>query len=70
MTIDHTHDAEAKSWVASADYHADFPVQNLPLGVWIAGHNDLGQPVPIADAWDRVGGMALLNDWPARDMQA
>jgi fumarylacetoacetase len=42
----------------------------LELGVWISGHNDLGRPVPIADAWDRVGGMALLNDWSARDLQA
>jgi fumarylacetoacetase len=42
----------------------------LELGVWISGHNDLGQSVPIAEAWDRVGGMALLNDWSARDLQA
>ena len=42
----------------------------LELGVWIAGHNDLGQSVPIADAWERVGGVALLNDWSARDLQA
>ena len=31
--IDHTHDAAATSWVASANGHADFPVQNLPFGV-------------------------------------
>jgi fumarylacetoacetase len=32
--IDHTHDAAAKSWVASANGHAAFPLQNLPLGVF------------------------------------
>ena len=33
-TVDHTHDAEARSWVAFADDHSDFPVQNLPQGVF------------------------------------
>ncbi|GGC01309.1 fumarylacetoacetase [Novosphingobium endophyticum] len=32
--IDHTHDPAASSWVEGADTHADFPVQNLPLGVF------------------------------------
>ncbi len=30
----HTHDARRLSWVASANGHADFPVQNLPFGVF------------------------------------
>lgn len=42
----------------------------LELGAWIAGENDLGEPVPIAQAWDRIGGLCLLNDWSARDIQA
>jgi fumarylacetoacetase len=42
----------------------------LELGVWIAGDNDLGQTVPIDRAWDRIGGLTLLNDWSARDVQA
>jgi len=42
----------------------------LELGLWIAGENDLGTPVPIATAWDRIGGISLLNDWSARDIQA
>ena len=33
-TIDETHDAARTSWVASANGHADFPIQNLPLGVF------------------------------------
>lgn len=31
--IDHTHDANAKSWVADATGWNDFPIQNLPWGV-------------------------------------
>ena len=42
----------------------------LELGVWIAGGNDLGEPVPIASAGDRIAGLCLLNDWSARDFQA
>lgn len=30
--IDATHDPAVRSWVASANGHADFPLQNLPLG--------------------------------------
>ncbi len=32
--LDHTHDPARTSWVASANGHADFPLQNLPLGVF------------------------------------
>jgi fumarylacetoacetase len=32
--IDNTHSPARRSWVASADQHADFPIQNLPLGVF------------------------------------
>lgn len=42
----------------------------LELGVWISGENELGAPVPITQAWDRVAGLCLLNDWSARDIQA
>jgi fumarylacetoacetase len=42
----------------------------LELGVWIAGENQLGEPVPIATAHDRIAGLCLLNDWSARDFQA
>ncbi len=34
MTLDETHDPARRSWVASANGHADFPIQNLPLGVF------------------------------------
>ncbi len=32
--IDETHSAARGSWVASANGHGDFPIQNLPLGVF------------------------------------
>ena len=32
--IDETHSPKRHSWVASADGHADFPIQNLPHGVF------------------------------------
>ncbi|MDC7683605.1 fumarylacetoacetase [Asticcacaulis sp. BYS171W] len=35
--IDHTHDIALKSWVESANGHPDFPIQNLPLGIFSAG---------------------------------
>ena len=34
MTLNHTHDPAARSWVASANGHADFPIQNLPYAVF------------------------------------
>ena len=32
--LDTTHDPARRSWVTSANGHADFPIQNLPLGVF------------------------------------
>jgi fumarylacetoacetase len=34
-----THDPARTSWVESAQEHADFPIQNLPLGVFDSGDN-------------------------------
>lgn len=42
----------------------------LEMGAWMAGSNALADSVPIAQAWDRIGGLCLLNDWSARDVQA
>jgi fumarylacetoacetase len=35
-SIDDTHDPKRRSWILSANGHADFPIQNLPLGVFSA----------------------------------
>jgi fumarylacetoacetase len=34
IELDHTHEAGARSWVASANEGGDFPLQNLPLSVF------------------------------------
>ncbi|HSK96148.1 MAG TPA: fumarylacetoacetase [Euzebyales bacterium] len=41
----------------------------LELGVVVAGTTRLGQPVPIARADAHIFGVALVNDWSARDIQ-
>jgi fumarylacetoacetase len=49
------------------------PVQKLDyeleLAVWIGPGNELGEPIPIAEAGDHVFGLGLVNDWSARDVQ-
>ncbi|KKC24174.1 fumarylacetoacetase [Sphingomonas sp. SRS2] len=41
MAIDHTHDAAKRSWVASAnDGITEFPLQNLPLGIFSPPRGD------------------------------
>ncbi|WP_434703834.1 fumarylacetoacetase [Pseudomonas sp. Z1-12] len=42
----------------------------LELGIWIGKGNALGEPIPIGDAAEHIGGFCLLNDWSARDIQA
>ena len=34
MRLDETHDPKRQSWVTSANGHPDFPIQNLPVGVF------------------------------------
>jgi len=42
----------------------------LELGVWIGPGNEIGSPIPIAEASRHVAGFCLLNDWSARDIQS
>src|SRR5436305_931537 len=53
--IDETHDRTRQSWVASANGHAEFPLQNLPFGVF----SPPGNTVP--DAQPR-GGIAIGDE--------
>ncbi len=59
---------------ASEDRPSFGPCRNLDyeleLGIWTGPGNDLGSPVPIAEAADRIAGYCLLNDWSARDIQS
>lgn len=41
----------------------------LEVGCFVGTGNTLGQPIPIEDAESHLFGLALLNDWSARDMQ-
>jgi fumarylacetoacetase len=42
----------------------------LEVGAWIAGENQLGTPIPLRLAEERLFGISLLNDWSARDVQS
>ena len=41
----------------------------LEMGVFVGPGNDLGTPIPIDAADEHLFGMALVNDWSARDIQ-
>lgn len=48
--LDHTHDASRKSWVATANAaDCEFPIQNLPLGVFIPEGQSARVGVAIGD---------------------
>ncbi|PNU04425.1 fumarylacetoacetase [Novosphingobium guangzhouense] len=65
-TIDETHDPARKSWVEGAKGHRDFPVQNLPFGVFSLAE---GAPtrigVAIADHVLDLGALATAGLVPA-----
>ncbi|MCA0317657.1 MAG: fumarylacetoacetase [Proteobacteria bacterium] len=42
----------------------------MELGIFLGGASTVGEPVAIADAWQHIFGVCLLNDWSARDIQA
>ena len=41
----------------------------LETAFFIGPPNELGRPVPIAEAVDHIFGLVLMNDWSARDIQ-
>ncbi|KQX17759.1 MULTISPECIES: fumarylacetoacetase [unclassified Sphingomonas] len=47
--IDATHDPALTSWVPGADGHADFPIQNLPYGIFSIGDGEKRPAVAIGD---------------------
>ena len=80
--LDETHDPSRKSWVASANHHRDFPIQNLPLGVFslVGGEARIGAAIGdkivdlrglaeaglLDDRWLPALTQPRLNDWFAR----
>ena len=77
--IDETHDPARQSWVESANGHADFPIQNLPLGVFSVGNDQPRIGLAIGDMildlkglsgaglldehWSLALGLSTLNAW-------
>jgi len=61
--VDQTHDPRLKSWVAGADGHPDFPIQNLPLGIFSPRGGHARPGVAIGDfILDLSGVSALLPE--------
>jgi fumarylacetoacetase len=42
----------------------------LEIGALIGSGNQMGQPIPIAEAEEHIFGLCLVNDWSARDIQS
>jgi fumarylacetoacetase len=42
----------------------------VEVGFFVGAGNDLGEPIPIAEAEQHLFGCCLVNDWSARDIQA
>jgi fumarylacetoacetase len=42
----------------------------LEVGFFTGPGNEMGQPIPIAEAQAHIFGLCLLNDWSARDIQS
>src|SRR5436190_24334998 len=47
--LDNTHDVRRRSWVASANGHPDFPIQNLPLAIFSPAGGQARGGVAIGD---------------------
>jgi fumarylacetoacetase len=77
--IDETHDPLRQSWVGGANGHPDFPIQNLPFGVFSTGNSEPRIGVAIGDMildlkalcrtgqldrqWHLALGLGSLNAW-------
>jgi fumarylacetoacetase len=50
------------------------PCKNLDyemeVGFFVGKENNLGEPIPIAEAEKHIFGLCLVNDWSARDIQS
>ncbi|WP_447763528.1 fumarylacetoacetase [Sphingopyxis panaciterrae] len=62
---DATHDPERQSWVASANGHADFPVQNLPFGIFSHDGTPPRAGVAIGDEILDLGAIGGILPAPA-----
>ena len=60
-------DAAAEAPVFGPSRSLDY---ELEVGFFAGPGNELGQPIPIAEAEAHIFGLCLLNDWSARDIQS
>lgn len=58
--IDETHDPVRQSWVESANGHPDFPIQNLPLGIFSPPGHSARPGVAIGDEILDLAGIGAL----------
>lgn len=65
--IDDTHDSSLASWVESANGHADFPIQNLPLCIYSLGDGERRGAVAIGDRLLDVARLADAGVLPDAD---
>jgi len=68
--IDATHDPKLTSWVANANDHADFPVQNLPLGLFSPANEAPRPGTAIGDhiiEWQALVAAGLRLDSPTME---
>jgi fumarylacetoacetase len=47
--LDATNDPALQSWVVDANNHSDFPIQNLPLGIFVTGDGEKRAGVAIGE---------------------
>jgi len=67
ISLDETHDPAASSWVEGADEHAEFPVQNLPLGIFSPSGDGKRGGVAIGDFVLDLSAVAGLLEREASD---
>jgi len=68
--IDATHDPKLTSWVADANGHADFPIQNLPLGLFSPANEAPRPGTAIGDHivdWQALVAAGLMQDNPTME---
>jgi fumarylacetoacetase len=64
IEIDETHDPARESWVPSARRHAQFPIQNLPYGIFAPADAEPRPGVAIGDAILDIGALARAGLLP------
>ncbi len=71
MSLNETHDPALESWVESANApDTDFPIQNLPFGVFRHGHSAPRVGVAIGDSILEVPDVPSLNELASRGRAA